>query len=146
MTTPLTLQLKRYVPAEPARAWQAWTDPAELARWYWPAPLGAEYAIDLRVGGRFRIASAPADMAVSGEFTAVDAAGSPYRLVHTWRWDGDELETLVTVEFLAPDDGRGTDVVVTHDGFTDAGECANHAQGWTDCIARLIDHFSAADR
>ncbi|WP_162605790.1 SRPBCC family protein [Jiangella aurantiaca] len=143
MTTPLTLQLKRHVPADRARVWRAWTDPAELARWYWPASFETSCQVDLRVGGRFRIASAAADMAVSGEFAAVDA---PDRLVHTWRWDGEDLETLVTVEFLAADDG-GTDVVVTHERFTDPGQCADHAQGWNDCLARLIAHdFSAADR
>lgn len=145
MTTPLTLQLKRHIPADPARVWQAWTDPTELARWYWPATFGAECSVDLRVGGRFRIASTAAGMAVEGEFAAVD---EPRRLVHTWRWDGEEAETLVTVEFVSADGGDGgTDVVVTHERFTDPAECANHAQGWNDCIARLIAYdFSAADR
>ena len=141
--TPLTLQLKRHVPAGRERVWQAWTDPAELARWYWPASFATECSVDLRVGGRFRIASATAGMAVSGEFAAVEPPG---RLVHTWQWDGEDLETLVTVEFLARADG-GTDVVVTHERFTDAGDSANHAQGWNDCLGRLTAHdFSAADR
>ncbi|WP_158564026.1 SRPBCC family protein [Jiangella anatolica] len=145
MTIPLTLQLKRHVPAAPERVWRAWTDPAELARWYWPASFQTTCDVDLRVGGRFRIASATAAMAVSGEFAAVEPPPAG-RLVHTWRWDGEEVETLVTVEFLAGADG-GTDVVVTHERFTDAGDCANHAQGWTDCLARLIAHdFAPPDR
>lgn len=143
MTTPLTLQLKRHISADRPRVWRAWTDPAELVRWYWPASFEASYSVELRVGGRFRYASAAAGMAASGEFAAVDA---PSRLVHTWRWDGEDVETLVTVEFLDGADG-GTDVVVTHERFTDATECANHAQGWNDCMARLISYdFSAADR
>jgi len=143
MTTPLTLQLKRHLPAGRVRVWQAWTDPAELARWYWPATFQTECSVDLRVGGRFRFASATAGMAVNGEFAAVD---EPSRLVHTWRWDGEEAETLVTVEFLDGADG-GTDVVVTHERFTDAADCAGHAQGWNDCIARLIAYdFSSPDR
>ncbi|SDS80943.1 Uncharacterized conserved protein YndB, AHSA1/START domain [Jiangella sp. DSM 45060] len=137
---PLTLQLKRHVPAEPARVWRAWTDPSELARWYWPASFAPTCDVDLRVGGRFRIASAAAGMAVSGEFAAVEP---PARLVHTWRWDGEDAETLVTVEFLAGADG-GTDVVVTHERFTDPGESANHAQGWNDCLARLVAYDFAA--
>lgn len=141
MTTPLTLQLKRRVPAERARVWRAWTDAAELARWYWPASFETSCDVDLRVGGSFRIASARAGMAVSGEFAAVEP---PALLVHTWRWDGEETETLVTVEFLdAP--GGGTDVVVTHERFTAPADSANHAQGWNDCLARLVAHdFSAA--
>ncbi|WP_158603061.1 SRPBCC family protein [Jiangella rhizosphaerae] len=143
MTTPLTLQLKRRVPADRSRVWRAWTDPAELARWYWPDSFDTQCSIDLRVGGRFRIASEPAGMAVSGEFATVEP---PARLVHTWRWDGEDDETLVTVEFLDAPDGA-TDVVVTHERFTDPADSANHAQGWNDCLARLIAHdFSAPDR
>ncbi|WP_116948576.1 SRPBCC family protein [Jiangella endophytica] len=133
---PLTLQLKRPVPAEPARVWQAWTDPAELVSWYWPASFATSCDVDLRVGGRFRISSAAAGLAVSGEFAAVEPPPAG-RLVHTWRWDGEEAETLVTVEFL-PGADDGTDVVVTHERFTDPGDSANHAQGWNDCLARLV--------
>lgn len=142
---PLTLQLKRPVPAEPALVWRAWTDPAELGRWYWPASFAARCDVELRAGGRLRIASAAAGMAVSGQLTAVEPPPAG-RLAHTWRWDGEEAETLVTVEFL-PGTGGGTDVVVTHEGFDDPGESANHAQGWNDCLARLAAYdFAAADR
>lgn len=137
-TPPTTLRVVRHVPAEPARVWRAWTDPAELAAWYWPVSFGTTADIDLRAGGRYRVASEAAGMAVSGEFVTVE---EPRLLVQTWQWDGEDAVTMVTTRFEGTDDGA-TRIVVAHERFVDAGERRNHAQGWNDCLDRLVTHLS----
>jgi uncharacterized protein YndB with AHSA1/START domain len=56
--------------------------------------------------------------------------------VYTWRWaHAREEETLVTVEFDAR--GDGTEVVLTHSGFTTNESSAGHEAGWAGCLAKL---------
>ena len=46
------LRLARLVPASPERVFRAWTEQAELERWWGPAGVRCRSAsIDLRVGG-----------------------------------------------------------------------------------------------
>jgi len=127
-----TLQISRVLPAPPDRVWRAFTDPVALATWFWPERFATTAETDVRVGGRYRIDGPGADMAVSGEYVAVEP---PSRLVFTWRWDGEAEETLVTL-VLTPA-GTGTELAVTHERFGDDAGRDNHAKGWSDCLDRL---------
>jgi uncharacterized protein YndB with AHSA1/START domain len=88
------LTVDRHIPAPPERVWRALTDPAELATWFWPPRFETVVELDAREGGALRIASGPAAMAVTGTVTAVDPG---HGLSTTWRWDGEDLETRVTI-------------------------------------------------
>ena len=136
MTT--SLQLRRSLAHPPGQVWRAFTDPGALAGWFWPARFATTAEVDLRVGGRYRIASAAAGMAVSGHYLHVEP---PARLVFTWRWDGDADESLVTIEFGPT--GTGTDVVITHERLIGDHDRDNHAQGWEACLDRLPGWLSA---
>ena len=125
------LRVERTLAATPERVWRAFTSAEELAAWMWPASWGTTCEVDLRVGGRYRIA-APA-MAVGGEYVAIDA---PQRLVQTWQWDGEDEETLVTITLAGHPDG--TLLTIVHERFADAEARDNHAQGWNDCLDRLL--------
>lgn len=58
--TQLTLLLRRTFPATRDRVFSAWTDPAEFAKWWGPRGFTTPSAeIDLRVGGRIRVAMQP---------------------------------------------------------------------------------------
>ena len=90
------LRIERILPAPPERVWAAFTDPAALAAWFWPTSFGTTVRVDARAGGRFRIAASDGPggaLAVEGAYTVVELARS---LGFTWRWDGDDEETLVT--------------------------------------------------
>jgi uncharacterized protein YndB with AHSA1/START domain len=126
------LQLRRSLPYPVEQLWQALTDPAAIARWFWPERFNTNADIELRAGGRYRIAGPGAGIAVSGEYRAVAV---PHRLVFTWQWDGEPDETLVTVE-LAPA-GTGTDLSLRHEGFPDDAIRDDHIKGWSDCLDRL---------
>lgn len=125
------LRVERTVPATPERVWRALTE--ELAAWFWPPAWQSTATADVRAGGGWRIA-APA-VAVGGEFVEVD---EPRSLVRTWRWDGDDAQTLVTMTLEPADDG--TVLTVVHEGFVTEEDRADHVQGWNDCLGRLEPH------
>lgn len=110
------MRIRRIIPATKERVFRAWTEPAQLKRWWsigegWRT-LFAE--IDLRVGGKFALGNKPPDadmLLITGEFLVVDP---PDKLAYTWRFQGtNPEENIITVEFH----GRGekTEVVVTHE-------------------------------
>jgi uncharacterized protein YndB with AHSA1/START domain len=126
------LELSRTLAYPAERVWQAFTDPAALAAWFWPVRAATTVEIDLRVGGRYRIAGPGFGMAVSGRYRAIEP---PHRLVFTWRWDGEPAETLVTLELVA--EPGATRLTVRHEAFGGDAERDEHTKGWSDCLDRL---------
>jgi uncharacterized protein YndB with AHSA1/START domain len=139
-----TLVIERTFRAGRATVFAAWTHPEVLRRWWGAGPdwTSPEVEVDLRPGGRYRLAMADpeagATYTVVGEYIEVVP---PERLVYTWRWEtpgsptGD-LTTLVRVAFHDTDDG-GTRVVLNHTGFADTDQRDQHSHGWHACIANL---------
>ena len=132
------MRLERRFDAPVERVFEAWTSPEVLRRWWAARPDFdcPEAEVDLRVGGRYRLAMRSAEgetRVVAGEYTAV---APPERLAYTWAWEGGEMgDTLVTVEFHP--DGDGTRVVLTHSGFPDEREREMHGHGWAGCLDNL---------
>lgn len=140
-TAELGIELQRRFRASPDRVFRAWTQPVALREWWCPAGwVAGEIDIDLRVGGRYRIAMVRADnpalgVSVGGRFLEVRA---PDRLVYTWRWEGafaDMPETLVTLELHGSADE--TLLTLRHDKFTDANLRQQHRSGWLAACDRL---------
>jgi uncharacterized protein YndB with AHSA1/START domain len=134
---PTELSLTRIIRAAREKVFAAWTDPKQLVLWWGPGPVICPQAeVDLRVGGAYRIANLDEDGSIvwiSGHFERVEA---PDRLVYTWMLgDGPGLPTLVTVEFNAHP--QGTELVLTHERFTDPALRDMHLQGWGGCIDKL---------
>lgn len=126
-----SVDITRVIAAAPQRVWAAFADPAVLAAWFWPARLSPTVVADVRPGGRYRIEGT--GMAVSGTYLEVEPLR---RLVFTWQWDGDETESLVTLEFGASAEGK-TVLSLRHDRNASPEERDAHAQGWNDCLDRL---------
>jgi uncharacterized protein YndB with AHSA1/START domain len=124
----MELTERRTLPAPAERVWSALTDAGSLAAWFWPERFETVAETDPRPGGAFRIAGR--GLAVAGVYTDVE---KPERLAFTWQWDGDDLVTSVRVVLC---DGE---LVLTHDGFPDAGSRDDHVTGWSDCLDRLSD-------
>ncbi len=118
------VRLTRVLPAPPEAVWAALTRPEALASWFWPASLGTHIKI---INDEYRIEASHPAMAVSGRYLELDP---PRRVVMTWRWDGIDDETLVTIE-LSPE-GEHTRLSLVHEPHTDG-----HEQGWRDCLDRL---------
>jgi uncharacterized protein YndB with AHSA1/START domain len=137
----LAINVRHVLRAAPERVFRAWTESEELRRWFAPGP---DYRIpfaevDLRVGGRYRVGmQGPAQTKPSVAAGVYEQITPPSRLVFTWRWEDAPPEspsTRVTVEFLAH--GNGTELVLTHETFTDAKDRDEHASGWEGCLNNL---------
>ncbi|MGH8714247.1 MAG: SRPBCC family protein [Casimicrobiaceae bacterium] len=133
-----SLQIRRVFQAPVAAVYAALTDPEKMKHWMGPSDAfgEAQVAIDLRVGGRYRIVMRSPD----GEMHRV---GGVYReivpgkkLVYTWAWETTpDRESQVTLE-LKPS-GDGTELLLTHQRFADTEARDKHQHGWNGCLERL---------
>ena len=141
------LVVRRTIRAPREEVFAAWTEPRHLIEWWGPTPAvtcpSAE--IELRVGGRYRIANRFPDgrlLWIVGEFEVVQP---PSLLVFSW-----QLESLVvriervTVAFEAR--GTATEVIVTHERIADAATRVGHEQGWEGCLEGLARYAESTGR
>ncbi|HEY7831181.1 MAG TPA: SRPBCC domain-containing protein [Solirubrobacteraceae bacterium] len=140
--TATDLRLERTIDASPEEAFDAWTNPEVLRRWWaadptWVTPV---VEVDLRVGGRYRLSMEdPANgttHTVGGEYREVRR---PERLVYSWSWersDGQPDHTsTVTVEFLG--EGERTTIVLEHTDLASSESRDGHRKGWLACFDNL---------
>jgi len=140
-----TLRVSRIVNASPDRVYRAWSSAEQLKKWHAPFDyVVAEATVDLRVGGRFRIAMKPPDKDVSnvacGEYREIVPNK---KLVFTWNWekDTDKVgETLVTIVFNAR--GNETEIVLTHERFPNSETRDHHTKGWNGCVDKLAAYLT----
>jgi len=149
----LDLELRRVIRAPRERVWQAWTEPAQLERWWTPAPtLTRVDALDVRPGGAFvtRMSDDGVDFVphTDSVFLVVDEGR---RLVWTnaldsgWR-PASPQPVALSAEIVFGDHPDGTDyrVTVRHG---DPADRARHEElgffeGWgtvTEALAALAE-------
>src|SRR5216683_3839213 len=82
----VTLVIRKTIRAKAERLFAAWTIPAQLKLWWGPQGVKCiDAEVDLRPGGRYRIANQLPDgkiLWITGEFEVIEA---PRKLVYTWR-------------------------------------------------------------
>jgi uncharacterized protein YndB with AHSA1/START domain len=137
----MSLVVRRRIRAAPERVFEAWTRPEELRRWWGPESvicIAAE--VDLRVGGRYRIANQFPNgeiVWISGQFELVERPG---KLDFTWCVERQQAPgERVAVRFEACD--AGTLVTVTHERIVDAALRERHEQGWRGCLDGLGEYL-----
>jgi uncharacterized protein YndB with AHSA1/START domain len=133
------LHLVRELPVPRALIFRKQTEPPELARWWGPNGFTApSVAMDLRVGGAYRIEMQPPDGArffLAGTFLRIDP---PAHLSYTFRWEDpnpDDQETTVTMSLA--DLGHSTELTIDQGPFLNKARLALHTQGWTESLDRL---------
>lgn len=138
-TTVPALVIRRTYDASPERVYEAWTTPELAKQFLGPGEMAADVAMDVRVGGTYRIVMNQPDgeqYIVGGVYREVRP---PRRLQMTWRWQEDnpqdEHETLLTLEFN-PHNG-GTELVLTHEQLKSEESRASHAHGWEAIVEQL---------
>jgi uncharacterized protein YndB with AHSA1/START domain len=141
-----TLVVRRTIQASAARLFEAWTQPSQLRHWWGPVSVVCiDAQVDLRVGGRYRIANRFPDgkiVWIAGEFEAIEA---PYKLVYTWALEPVSGPTeRVTVQFKPR--GNATEVIVTHEGIPTVPIRQRHEQGWQACLGGLADYLQLGTR
>jgi uncharacterized protein YndB with AHSA1/START domain len=135
------VEITRVIEAPRDDVFQAWTDPAELRRWWGPGEFTCPEAdVDLRPGGSYRLVMQPSAgdaFVLGGTYREVQP---PERLVYTWRWEtgpaADGSESLVTVEFRALGDER-TELVLTHSDFPASHGASPYQMGWEGGLEKL---------
>ena len=133
---PMRVEVRRRMPAPRDIVFEAWTDPEGLRHWMCPGDvISAEAALDVRVGGNFRLVmkSKTAEHVHTGTYQVVDP---PSKLVFTWTAN-NQPQTLVTVEFL--DHGEESEIVLTHEGFTQTDVAQRYQGGW----GKITELFAA---
>jgi uncharacterized protein YndB with AHSA1/START domain len=152
----LDLRIDRVIRAPRTRVWQAWTSPADLARWWLPAPTRCRVdSLDVVPGGAFVTAMSDDGVTFSPHLDACFVVVEPgERLVFTnaldsrWR-PADPAPVAMVAEVTLADHPDGTDyrVVVRH---ADAGSRKHHEQlgfadGWGTVTAQLAAFAEAKD-
>ena len=135
----LMLEMERTLAVDPAVAFSAFTDPAELAKWWGPQGFSIP-SLDFQPeeGRSYRIEMKPPDgdpFFLNGEFREVDP---PARLSFTFIWeppDPNDVETLVTLHFR--DLGGSTAVDLTQGPFKNEERRELHRGGWTESFEKL---------
>ena len=137
-----TLEVSKHIPASPQRLFDAWTDPNEMAQWFFVSPdWHAEAEVDLRVGGSYKltmITDVGSELVQTGEYREISP---PDRLVFTWNSHAVQ-GTLVTVEFAEAD--GGTTVKLTHELLSSEELRDMHGDGWDGCLATLETYLVSA--
>ena len=142
MTDTTQLVVKTHVRATPATVFDAWTDPDEIVHWWGPEGVRCTHAeVDLRVGGRFRIANLGPDGSTTWIAGIYEQIERPRLLRHTWFVESSELPRAerVTVEFSAT--STGTEITVTHEDIATKQRRDGHEQGWLGCLGGLVERL-----
>jgi uncharacterized protein YndB with AHSA1/START domain len=138
---PVSLEVRRVIRATADRIFEAWTQPAHLREWWGPRDVTCVDAqVDLRVGGRYRIANRYPDgriVCIVGEFEVITP---PHELVYTWRLESDaQPAERVRVRFEPRADG--TEVIVVHERIIDPTVRDRHREGWHGCLEGLAEYL-----
>jgi uncharacterized protein YndB with AHSA1/START domain len=143
------LVVERQLGASPERVFDAFTDPDQLTRWWWPNGFSCPAAeVDLRVGGAYRLAmewpgSIPGEAQFShhmgGEYYEIQR---PHRLLMSGRAFNDEqgelFATLIEVTFEGRDGGTLLTVRQSYfEPMPPPDALAGAEQGWSEQLDKL---------
>ena len=136
--TDLSLNVARTIKAPIERVYNAWLDPAMLAKFMLPGEgMSVPKAeSDPRVGGRFSIIMAAGDdeLPHGGEYKELD----PHtKIVFTWESPFSADGSTVTIRLQEVDDG--THVELTHVKFVNEESRDNHKAGWGAILDKLSE-------
>ncbi len=129
-----TISLSCWTQVSLDHAWDCWTSPQGLRRWWWPHLSDTTYHVDARVGGRYAISCPSAEIAVHGTLLVLDR---PQLLRMTWCWGedcGEGDDDLVEVRLTRHEDG--VHVALTHQVLR-AEEVDDYVRGWNEVMDRF---------
>ena len=135
-----SLEIKRFLKVPRNRVYQAWTDPAQLRKWFGPENVRTrDLVAETRVGGQFRwdlTNPEGEEMTVEGEYRDLQPGR---KIVFTWQWQDDETwenrNSVVTVELS--DAAGGTELRLLHEQLPSEESRDNHNEGWNSLLNKL---------
>jgi len=143
------LVIERTLQASPERVFDAFTDPDQLTKWWWPKGFTCPAAeVDLRIGGGYRIAMQWPDAIpdekrfshyMGGEFYEIDR---PHRLVMSGRavndQQGELFATLIELTFEPRDGGTALSLRQSYfEPLPPAEAMGGAEQGWSEQLDKL---------
>ena len=137
---PHRISIRRKMPAPREVVYEAWIDPQGIREWMCPGDVtSAEAVLDVRVGGSYRIVMKGKERnhVHTGVYQVVEPNA---KLVFTWTQEGNEVTTLVTVEFLAH--GAESELVLTHERFTKPDVAKRYENGWGTIAQKLSAYLA----
>lgn len=137
-----SLVLKRTLNCSPSRAFQAWTDPELVEKWWGTKTFKCtEILIDPKVGGSYRMALLHLESEKSFiAYGVYKEIITDKKLVMTWQWEGEgekASETILTIELEGK--GDSTELTLTHSNHSSKAHQDDHEQGWNGCLDRLAE-------
>jgi len=142
-TATYSLTLTRILNAPRERVFAAWTDPAQLAKWFMPAPGFTTTATnELRRGGSYTLSMRNPEgvlHAATGKYMEIVP---PERLVFTWTSVQNPAlatDTLVTIQ-LRDLDGK-TELTLVHTQLPTQDSAQRHQGGWNGCLNHCVLFF-----
>jgi uncharacterized protein YndB with AHSA1/START domain len=132
------VRIERTYRAAAEEVFDAWTSPEVMQRWFhcepdWETP---EAEVDLRLGGRVRVAMRRPDGSEAeawGEFKVIDR---PHRLAMTWRfYDDPANEQLLELTFT--ETAGSTTVLLINSGISTDERRSGQDWGWRGCLEQL---------
>ena len=147
MTNPTELTISRFIAAPPAAVWNAWSIPANLEKWWIPAPIECQVVtLDLHPGGgfvtRMREGSGDFQPHVDGCFLeAIPERRLVFTTVLTEGWQPAEpwLALTAILTFEAQDGGTLYSARVLHKSPEDSDkhDQMGFQEGWGTAIGQL---------
>jgi uncharacterized protein YndB with AHSA1/START domain len=134
-------EVRRHLPATPAKVFSAFADAALVSRWLTPSPeIGLSVLeFDFCVGGRYRFAylvPGAQTMHVGGTYQSIEP---PSKIVFSWNIEPPDehagLQSVVIVSIVP--DGDGSELHIRHERLTQAGSAERHGAGWRGALDRL---------
>lgn len=136
------LRLERVFQAARQTVFDTWTSSAALPQWH--CGTVAEVIMELHEGGQFLIRFAPDEntdgACVRGRYLEVRR---PERLRYTWKWDGADEESIVTIDFFEID-STSTRMVVLQERLASEDSKNQHLFGWEACLNGLNDFLKSS--
>ena len=140
------LVVTRRFAAPRALVFKAWTEPAQIARWWGPQGFTTvTHQMDVRLGGAYRFSMRGPAGEVLWKRGVYREIVPPERLVFTFAWEdaaGEPgHETVLTITFA--EDGDGTLLTLRQAVFDTVAACEDHRRGWTSCLERFAGYVEA---
>ncbi len=138
-TESLSLTIEREIRAPRSRVFQAFTNVADLVKWFGTRECGTyDGEVDFREGGNYLIKMESADLTGTYKEILPDQ-----RIVMSWQWTNcdpmmahpEPME--VAVDFS--DTEAGTLVKILHIGLPSSESLEGHNRGWTDSMDKLSE-------
>lgn len=142
MTETMEVKMTRVIPASARTVFEAWLDPAMVARFMKPMPgmpdCGVE--IDAREGGAFSVTmkAGETEIPIRGEYKTI----KQYELLSfSWLSGRTTPESSVTLRFVEKGPNE-CELTLHHVGFIDAQSRNDHDGGWQSIVDLLSKSVS----